>query len=173
MARRKSYQKGSIEWKNGKPTLKYELRVGDKWLTKRESMPEWVDTQKQANQHRDQRMMEINQINNAIQRPVVGDAPPITLESLVKGRWAQYISERELKPSTVYSYDLVLRTHILPELGSRELKEASTCSGVRPAADIYVHGRREAKAGKAIELLASQIVPVFSEEQELVSEMVQ
>lgn len=96
MARRKSYQKGSIEWKNGKPTLKYELRVGDKWLTKRESMPEWVDTQKQANQHRDQRMMEINQINNAIQRPVVGHAPPITLESLVKGRWAQYISEREL-----------------------------------------------------------------------------
>jgi len=123
MARRKSYQKGSIEWKNGKPTLKYELRVCGKWLTKRESMPEWVDTQKQANQHRDQRMMEINQINNAIQRPVVGGAPPMTLESLVKGRWAQYISERELKPSTVYSYDSVLRTHILPELGAQELKE--------------------------------------------------
>src|SRR4030095_2719525 len=123
MARRKSYQKGSIESKNGKPTLKYELRVGDKWLTRRESMPEWVDTQKQANQHRDQRMMEINEINNAIQRPVVGHAPPITLESLVKGRWAQYISERELKPSTVYSYDSVLRTHILPELGAQELTE--------------------------------------------------
>ena len=27
-------------------------------------------------------MIEINQINNAIQRPVVGDEPPITLESL-------------------------------------------------------------------------------------------
>ena len=71
----------------------YELRVGDKWLTKRESMPVWVDTQKKANQHRDERMIEINQINNAIQRPVVGDEPPITLESLINGRWAQYISE--------------------------------------------------------------------------------
>ena len=45
-------------------------------------------------------------------------------------------------------------------------------------ADIYVHGRREAKAGKATEVLASQFVPVFSEEpvigeQELVSEGVQ
>jgi hypothetical protein len=60
LARRKSYQKGSIEWKNGKPTPKYELRVGNDWLTKRESMPEWVNTQKQANQHRDQGMIEIN-----------------------------------------------------------------------------------------------------------------
>src|SRR4029077_12649569 len=54
--------------------------------------------------------------------PLVGDAP-LTLESLVKGGWAQYISERELKPSTVYSYDSVLRTHILPELGAQELTE--------------------------------------------------
>jgi hypothetical protein len=30
---------------------------------------------------------------------------------------------KELKPLTVYSYDSVLRTHILPELGSPELKE--------------------------------------------------
>ena len=44
-------------------------------------------------------------------------------------------------------------------------------------ADMYVHGRRAAKAGKATELLANQFVPVFSEEpvvdaQGLVSEMV-
>jgi integrase len=47
-------------------------------------------------------------------------------------------------------------------------------SHISTTADIYVHGRREAKAGKATELLASQFVPVFSEEpvveeQELVS----
>ena len=51
-------------------------------------------------------------------------------------------------------------------------------SHISTTADIYVHGRREAKAGKATELLANQFVPVFSEEpvveeQELVSEMVQ
>ena len=51
-------------------------------------------------------------------------------------------------------------------------------SHISTTADIYVHGRREAKAEKATELLASQFVPVFSEEpvveeQELVSEMVQ
>jgi hypothetical protein len=36
-------------------------------------------------------------------------------------------------------------------------------SHISTTADIYVHGRREAKAGKATELLASQFVPVFSE----------
>jgi len=51
-------------------------------------------------------------------------------------------------------------------------------SHISTTADIYVHGGREAKAGKATELLANQFVPVFSEEpvveeQELVSEMVQ
>src|SRR5262249_41072838 len=87
------------------------------------SMPEWVNTQKEANQHRDERMMEINQTNNAVQAPFIPGAPPMTLELLVRGRWAQYVSERELKPSTVYSYDSVLRTHILPELGTLEMKE--------------------------------------------------
>jgi hypothetical protein len=58
--------------------------------------------------------------------------------------------------------------------GQHELIPNSTC--VRRI--IYVHGRREAKAGKATELLASHFVPVLSEEpvveeQELVSEMVQ
>ena len=51
-------------------------------------------------------------------------------------------------------------------------------SHISTTADIYVHGRREAKAGKATELLASQFASVFSEEQvveeqDLVSEMVQ
>ena len=51
-------------------------------------------------------------------------------------------------------------------------------SRISTTADIYVHGRRESKAGKATELLASQFVSVFSEEpvveeQELLSEMVQ
>jgi integrase len=51
-------------------------------------------------------------------------------------------------------------------------------SHISMTADIYVHGRREAKAGKATELLASQFVAVLAdepavEEQELVSEMVQ
>jgi hypothetical protein len=51
-------------------------------------------------------------------------------------------------------------------------------SHISTTADIYVHGRRGAKAGEAGELLASQFVSVFSEdpvveEQDLVSEMVQ
>ena len=49
---------------------------------------------------------------------------------------------------------------------------------ISTTSDIYVHGKREARAGKATELLASQFVLVLSEEpvveeQELVSEMVQ
>ena len=109
-------------------------------------MPEWVDTQKQANQHRDERMMEINQINNAIQGPIASEAPPMTLESLVKGRWAQYLSERELKPSTVYSYDSVLRTHILPELGAHPRRRSlhSTCL-------IFVTSFRRAVQARPIE----------------------
>jgi hypothetical protein len=68
-------------------------------------------------------MIEINQINNVNRNASIAKAHPMTLESLVKGRWAQYISERELKPSTVYSYASVLRTHILPELGDLALEE--------------------------------------------------
>lgn len=50
-------------------------------------------------------------------------------------------------------------------------------SHISTTADIYVHGRREAKAGKATKL-TSHFVPVLAhepavEEQELVSEMVQ
>jgi integrase-like protein len=37
-------------------------------------------------------------------------------------------------------------------------------SHISTTADIYVHGRRESKARKATELLASQFVPGFSEE---------
>ena len=80
------------------------------------------------------------------------------------------------------SYGLHLFTHtarsIVHELTS-DLKlsqELLAHSHISTTADIYVHGRREAKAEKATELLASQFVPVFSEEpvveeQELVSEM--
>ena len=62
--------------------------------------------------------------------------------------------------------------------GGKLSQELLAHSHISTTADIYVHGRREAKAGKATELLASQFVPVFSEEpvveeQELVSEMVQ
>jgi hypothetical protein len=67
--------------------------------------------------------------------------------------------------------------------GKRYLKtfpsqELLAHSHISTTADIYVHGRREPKAGKATELLASQFVPVFSEEpvveeQELGSERVQ
>jgi hypothetical protein len=51
-------------------------------------------------------------------------------------------------------------------------------SHISTTADIYVHGKRAAKAGKATELVASHFVPASSEEsvveeQELVSEMIQ
>jgi hypothetical protein len=61
---------------------------------------------------------------------------------------------------------------------SEELLARSHISTTADIADIYVHGRRAAEAGKATELLASQFVLVFSEEpvveeQYLVSELVQ
>jgi integrase len=86
------------------------------------------------------------------------------------------------RESRWYGFHLFRHTagSIVHELTSdRKLsQELLAHSHISTTADIYVHGRREAKAGKATELLASQFVPVFSEEpvveeQELVSEMVQ
>jgi integrase len=81
-----------------------------------------------------------------------------------------------------YGFDLFRHTagSIVHELTSdlKLSRELLAHSHIPTTADIYVHGTREAKAGKATELLASQFVPVFfggasCREQELVSEMVQ
>jgi integrase len=61
---------------------------------------------------------------------------------------------------------------------SKLSEELLAHSHISTTADINVHGRREAKAGKGTALPAGQFVSVFFdepvvEEQELVSEMVQ
>jgi integrase len=43
-------------------------------------------------------------------------------------------------------------------------------SNISTTADIYVHGRREAKAGKATELLAGHFVPALVEEEPVIKE---
>lgn len=81
-----------------------------------------------------------------------------------------------VRPSPIYAHSAQHRTRADQRLET-ELGVACPLD-ISTTADIYVHGRREAKAGKATELLASQFVPVFSEEpvveeQELISKMVQ
>ena len=117
MLQRESHQEGSIHWKNNKPTLRYMLKMGERWVFKRETLPEWVVTEKQANQYRQERMVEINRLNNGSEQEVV-----LTLGEFIKQRWPWYLKKREVKPSTAYTYASMFKCHIMPAFGSRELE---------------------------------------------------
>lgn len=118
MPKRRSKQKGILEPKGNRLTLRYELREPTKpkgWGWKREYLSVGI-TNSEAKEYQKRRMDVINrQNNNALTEPTM------TLERFVETLWPMYLDNKKVKPSTRYSYASMLRVLILPNFGKQKL----------------------------------------------------
>ena len=119
MARRRSFQKGTIDECNGRFVLRYNVRDPNfkaGWASRRETLPQGT-TRKEAESIRSARIKSINAVNNNPD-PVFG----LTFEQFADGLWRDYLEMKGNKPSTRYCYKSMLENHVLPELGSVALR---------------------------------------------------
>jgi integrase len=115
---RNSYQRGFIQEKNGRYTLRYRIRDAQKgWREKRETLPSGT-SHKDALQMLDKRIKAANALNNDAQR-----LASLGFAAFTKGVWADYLQRRKVKASTIYSYDSMLNKLILPKWGKLALPD--------------------------------------------------
>jgi integrase len=93
--------------------LRYRLREGDKWRNVTETLYGCRD-EREARKAADKRMVDINAINNFRQ------TRQLSLSAFINGDlWRRYVEFKQYKPSTLYGYDSLLRSYILPNLGEK------------------------------------------------------
>jgi integrase len=115
---RTSYQRGFVQEKNGRYTIRYRIRDAQKgWREKRESLPPGT-SYKDALQILDNRIKAANALNNDAQRVAA-----LLFADFTRGVWADYLQRRRVKASTVYSYDSMLKNLILPKWGTLALPD--------------------------------------------------
>ena len=115
-----SYQRGFIQEKNGRYTIRYRIRDAQKgWREKRESLPPGT-SHKDALLMLDNRMRAANALNNDAQR-----IASLRFADFTRGIWADYLQRRRVKASTVYSYDSMLKNLVLPKWGKLALPDTS------------------------------------------------
>ena len=124
MKTRMSYQRGWIETrkKAGGGRI-YVARWWERdpesatgWTKKSRSLPK-VTSLKEAQKQLDLIIAEVNDPSGV----EVPTEVPTTLEEFVEKEWQVYVSNRDLKPSTRYSYSSSLKNHVLPNLGKQAL----------------------------------------------------
>jgi integrase len=123
MARKRSSQKGHLEAKSGRLTLRYAMRDPDRpsgWCERREYLPLGI-TLEEAERIRIERMQTINRLNNS--RLV---QPVITVQAFSETLWPDYLGQRGVKPSTIYSYDSMLKNLVLPSLGRYKMDQVTS-----------------------------------------------
>ena len=109
---RTSYQRGFVQEKNGRYTLRYRIRDSQKgWREKRETVPSGT-SHKDALLMLDKRIKAANALNNDALR-----VASLMFGDFMRGIWADYLQRRRVKASTVYSYDSMLKNLILPKFG--------------------------------------------------------
>ncbi|HXG66853.1 MAG TPA: site-specific integrase [Blastocatellia bacterium] len=126
---RESYQKGRIELRERRHgtvyVLRYRLRQGGVWVEKTEELKNRrglpCRNDREARIAADKRMRVVNSLNNHSQH--------CTMAEFVNGLWQHHV--RKVKPSTAYSYDCVMRRHVLPEFGDRALLEITPADVTR------------------------------------------
>ena len=115
---RTSYQRGFVQEKNGRYTIRYRIRDPQKgWREKRESLPPGT-SYKDALQVLDNRIKAANALNNDARR-----VASLVFADFTWGIWADYLQRRRVKASTVYSYDSMLKNLILPKWGKLALPD--------------------------------------------------
>jgi hypothetical protein len=125
---RSSYQRGCLQWHQGQWTLLYRVREAGKMIQRREveAFKAFTDRndKKAAKRAAEPFMEHINARNNN-PKFAVSDSQ-ITFSQFIKTRWASYVSKRKMQPSTVASYDSIIKAHLLPvfgDVGSRKSRQ--------------------------------------------------
>jgi integrase len=122
MARRKTYQKGSIALHRGQQTLRYYVfdengskqykRVVLEGVSKTSSKKDLLKAAEPL-------MARVNEENNNPRKA----KEAVTFKSFVNGLWATYQTNEGLKESTMYSYASITSNHLLPTFGEKLLRE--------------------------------------------------
>ncbi len=122
MARKKSYQRGSVQLREGIWSLRYREFDHDrrKWIPKREKLGKFK-TRKDALRAAEPIMARVNERNNN-PAPQKRQAD-ITFKQFVEGRWKAYTLSAKHQPSTAHSYGSLTRNHLLPRFGDRRLRD--------------------------------------------------
>src|SRR5436853_107031 len=122
---RSSYQRGCLQWHQGQWTLLYRVREAGKMVQKREveAFKQFTDRndKKAAKRAAEPFMEQINARNNNPKFAVSDSA--ITFAQFIKTRWASYVSKRKMEPSTVASYNSIIKAHLLPVFGDVPLSQ--------------------------------------------------
>jgi len=130
MARaRNSFQRGAVEFKNEKWTIRYRVRSNDQsrgWVKKREVLPQ-CKNRKEALKALSKRMAEVNAQNNGSHQ--IESVP--TFSEFASGLWVSYLSRKHAKPSTIYSYESMLKNHMLDEFGDKRLDRITSVDVTR------------------------------------------
>ncbi|MEW6208719.1 MAG: tyrosine-type recombinase/integrase [Acidobacteriota bacterium] len=124
MARKKSYQKGSVRLRGDEWTLRYREFDHDrrKWTSKREKLGKFK-TIKDALRAAEPIMAQVNERNNS---PTPHkQAADIRFREFIDKRWKAYSRSAKHQPSTVDSHGSLIKTHLLPVFGEKLMKEIS------------------------------------------------
>lgn len=124
MMTRSSFQRGWVEKRKTKEghvwLLRYRVRDvsrKDGWRIQTEVLRN-CPNKKAALRVLQTRMREVNALNNSVK-----PSPSLTFREFVSKRWAEYLDIKGIKPSTRYSYDSMLRTHVLSQVGEMLLDQ--------------------------------------------------
>lgn len=123
MTRRKSYQKGNLQFHRGCWTVRYRWLDPEtgKFIMQRHQLTGHTDERKKKEARRaaDEWMIHINAHNNNPKQTVA----QLTVERFIKEKWEPYVTVAKLSPSTLYGYESLIRLYITPKLGSKVLSK--------------------------------------------------
>lgn len=120
--KRKSYQHGNVQLKNGIWTLRYrELdHRTRKSITKRERLGKFK-TKREAQRAAEPIMARVNERNNTDKPLKVQEA--VTFKRFIETRWKAYTVQAKYQPSTADSHNSLIKCHLLPFFGEMRMKD--------------------------------------------------
>jgi integrase-like protein len=123
--KRTSYQSGFVQWrKNGQPTLRFRERDPNSpngWKERRVTLPPGT-TPKQARKKLDELIAIVNSNDSNPSAAATAAPSALTVAEFVQGTlWRSYLAKEKVKPSTAVAYDSMIRSHVLPHIGSLPL----------------------------------------------------
>jgi integrase len=127
---RNSFQTGSVRPRKTKRRgivweLRYRVRdetSGTGWRDVTETAPPQCRVERDALKRLSEKLREINGRNSS-RCGSSSKTRTITFEDFVETDWRSYVQNRDLKPSTLYSYQSMIDNYLTPEFGEKLLTE--------------------------------------------------